>query len=227
MHLYTATGVPLALLALNAVIDGRYGDAYWWLMVSAIVDSTDGPLARRLDVKHNIPEVDGALMDNIIDYVTWTFVPLVLIGHAGWLPDPAWPWLTLAGAGSLYAFSHRDAKQADDGFFRGFPSYWGLVAFYVDVGVRQLGPWAVAGVLALLGLLSVLPVRFVYPNRAPRFRGVFVLGGLINAALFLFMLGTYPDVPLHLVAACSVYPAFYILGSFWLDLSARRRARGA
>ncbi|MCB9764231.1 MAG: hypothetical protein H6739_30950 [Alphaproteobacteria bacterium] len=224
VHLYTASGVLWGLFALEAIFEGRYGHAYWWMLFAVVVDSTDGPMARRIRVKEAVPEIDGALLDNIVDFLTWTFVPLVLIWHAGWAPDPAWPWLALALVGSLYAFSHADAKQTKKGFFRGFPSYWNVAAFYIDVYVRHLGAWAVAGVLAGLALLSVLPVRFVYPNRVKRFRPFFFGGGALSAALYFYMFSIYPDVPAWMIGAASLYPAGYVLASVYLDWEDRRSA---
>ncbi|MCB9741453.1 MAG: CDP-diacylglycerol O-phosphatidyltransferase [Alphaproteobacteria bacterium] len=211
------------LFALDAVFKGQYGHAYWWMAFAVLVDSTDGPMARKIRIREVVPEIDGALLDNIVDFLTWTFVPLVLIWHAGWLPDPSWPWVTIGLLGSLYAFSHADAKQTKKGFFRGFPSYWNFAALYIDVGVRHLGQAAVAATVVALAILSVLPVRFVYPNRVKRFRGFFIGGLILSAPLFFYMFTIYPDVPLWLVGACTAYPAVYIVLSLYLDWDDRRR----
>ncbi|MCB9795911.1 MAG: CDP-diacylglycerol O-phosphatidyltransferase [Alphaproteobacteria bacterium] len=222
MHLYTASGVLWGLFALDAVFAGKYGNAYWWMAFAVLIDSTDGPMARRIGIREAVPEIDGALLDNIVDFLTWTFVPLVLIWHAGWLPDPAWPWLTVGLIGSLYAFSHTDAKQTKKGFFRGFPSYWNFAALYIDVGVRHLGEWAVAGTVVALGILSMAPVRFVYPNRVTRFKPFFIWGMVLSAPCFFYMFTIYPDVPPWLFGVCTVYPVLYILLSMYLDWDDRR-----
>ena len=231
VHLLTATGVIWGLLALLAVFEGRYGDAYLWMGVAIVVDSVDGPLARRVKVKERVPEVDGALMDNIIDYLTWTFVPIVLIWHAGWLPAPAALFAGFALIGSLYAFVHTDAKQAEKGFFRGFPSYWNLLALFIDVGLRHMGPWVVAGVVTVLAALSVAPVRFVYPNRVKKHRGVLFWGAWTMVPTMIPLIVLYPSPPMWLVALNLVYPVVYTLLSFKLDWEDRQeeaqRAREA
>ena len=74
------------------------------MIVAAFVDSTDGPLARAVNVKRRVPEVDGALLDNIVDYLTWTFVPVILLWQSDWLTEPAWLWCSMALLGSAFAF---------------------------------------------------------------------------------------------------------------------------
>lgn len=230
VHLYTATGVLWGLLALLAIQGGRYGEAYVWMGVAVIVDSSDGPLARWLEVRRHVPEFDGALLDNIVDYLTWTFVPLVLVHQAGWMPASWWPILGIAMMSSLYSFSRADAKQSEKGFFRGFPSYWNFAVFIIDVGVRRLGPGAVAGLLLALSALSLAPVRFVYPNKAVRFKPFFVWGSWATAPIFFAMFFHYPEVPTWMLALGSVYPILYIALSMFLDiedrLAERRIARG-
>lgn len=225
VHLYTATGVIWALLALLAIQANRFAEAYIWMGVSVVVDSTDGPLARRLDVRRHVPEFDGSLLDNIVDYLTWTFVPLVLVHQAGWMPGSWWPVLAVAMMSSLYSFSRADAKQSDKGFFRGFPSYWNFAVFYADVGLRQLGPAVVAAFLLGLSALSLAPVRFVYPNKAKRFRPFFVGGLWMSAPLYFAMFATYPRVPGWMLVASAIYPTIYIALSVWLDIQDRLQER--
>lgn len=225
MHLYTATGVLWALLALLAIQRDDFAAAYVWMGVAVIVDSTDGPMARRLEVRRHIPEFDGSLLDNIVDYLTWTFVPLVLVQQAGWMPEGWWPVLGVAMMSSLYNFSRADAKQSDKGFFRGFPSYWNFAVFYADVGLRQLGPAVVATFLLGLSALSLAPIRFVYPNKATRFRPFFVGGLWLSAPLFFAMFAAYPAVPSWMLVASAFYPAVYIALSVWLDVQDRALER--
>lgn len=227
VHLYTATGVLWALLALFAIQRGQFGEAYLWMGVAVVVDSSDGPLARWLEVRRHVPELDGALLDNIVDYLTWTFVPLVMVYQAGWMPGSWWPVLGVAMMSSLYSFSRSDAKQSEKGFFRGFPSYWNFAVFYVDVGVRRLGPEAVAAFLLALSALSFAPVRFVYPNKAARFRRFFIWGSWVTAPLWFGMFATYPDVPGWMLLLSGIYPALYIVLSLWLDLQDRMQERAS
>ena len=103
--------------------------AFLWMFVAMFVDSVDGPLARKVDVKRHAPHIDGARLDDVIDYINYTFVPIVLLIHAGWLPDPAPLWAAFPLVASALAFSNTESKDTEEGFFLGFPSYWNVFAF--------------------------------------------------------------------------------------------------
>ncbi len=132
VHAFTATGALLAYLALEAGIAGDARAALLWLVAATAIDAVDGVFARLARVKERTPLFDGALLDNIIDYLTFVFVPVVLLRHSALLPDgPA--GLAVAAAvllSSAYGFCRLDAKTADH-FFTGFPSYWNIVAAYM------------------------------------------------------------------------------------------------
>ena len=132
VHVYTATGVALALLIVMAAWDGDTVRALWLGLVALIVDGTDGMLARRLHVKRVVPWFDGAMLDNIVDYLTYAFVPMVLLWSTGYLGNGT--SATVLGIiplmASAYQFCRVDAKT-EDHLFLGFPSYWNIVAFYV------------------------------------------------------------------------------------------------
>src|ERR671916_535213 len=138
------------------------------LAAAVLVDATDGPLARRADVKRRLPFIDGRTIDDIVDYLTFTFVPLLLVWRMGWLPEPAIIWIAPALVASLFGFANTAAKDEAGGFFLGFPSYWNVVAFYAGFSYYLYGPWVNAAVLLLFSLMTVLPVRFLYPNLTPR-----------------------------------------------------------
>jgi phosphatidylcholine synthase len=130
---------------------------------------TDGALARWSHVKTVLPGFDGALLDNIVDYMTYTLAPMALLWSNGYLPDG-----TLGGVlacapllASCYQFCRSDAKT-DDHFFLGFPSYWNIVAFYVIV--FGLTPVTVGAMLLVCSVLAFVPVRYVYPSRTIAFR---------------------------------------------------------
>src|SRR3982750_4466386 len=133
VHLYTATGLLAA--AGMAVLIVRGGDeAFRWafalMLVATFIDSTDGWLARRARVKEVVPNFDGRRLDDLVDFHTYTTLPLLLIGRAGVLSEAQQWWLLLPLLASAYGFSQTNAKT-DDGFFLGFPSYWNIVAFYL------------------------------------------------------------------------------------------------
>jgi phosphatidylcholine synthase len=193
------------------------------LMAPAVIDGVDGPLARRWDVRRWAPRIQGRTIDDIVDYLTFTFVPLVLAVRMGWLPAPAIGYAAVACTASLFGFANAAAKQESEGFFLGFPSYWNVFAFYAGLWAERHGP-ALAGAACLaLSVLTVVPIRFLYPNLAPRpWRMPLLAGAALWLATLAAMLPSYPRPPAALVWASLAYPAFYVVLSVALDARARR-----
>ena len=169
VHLYTASGAVLALLMLVAASQGEVVKALWLMFISLLIDSTDGLLARRFRVSEALPFFDGALLDNIVDYMTYVFAPIVLLWSGGYLPagTPGVVFAALPLLASSYQFCRVDAKT-DDHFFLGFPSYFNVVAFYAIV--FEPSPGSLATVLLVCSLLVFVPIRYVYPTRTITFR---------------------------------------------------------
>ena len=225
VHVYTASGVVFAFLAAAETTrpapDPRW--VFLWLLIAGLIDATDGPLARRWHVKTRAPLIEGRTIDDIVDYLTFTFLPLLLVWRMGWLPEPAALWVAPALVASLMGFANAGAKNEEAGFFLGFPSYWNLVAFYLGLWYVMIGPWINAVVIVALTVLTVLPVRFIYPNLAPRpWKLPVMVGALVWMGLLVAMLPAYPLVPQWLVWASLVYPLFYAVLSLYLDPHRRR-----
>ncbi len=127
VHAYTSSGAIAAFAGTLAVIAGDYRAAFLWMVAATIVDATDGVLARLARVKEMVPGFDGARLDDIVDYLTYVFLPVLLLYHAGDLPRGAAGFLTAAAVllSSAYGFASLDAKT-EDYFFTGFPSYWNI-----------------------------------------------------------------------------------------------------
>jgi phosphatidylcholine synthase len=156
-----------------------------------------------------------------VDYLTYTFVPLLLVWRMGWIPEPALPWIAPALMASLLGFAHTGVKDEAGGFFLGFPSYWNVVAFYAGPIHERWGPYPNGAVLVLLAVATLLPLRFLYPNLAPRpWRTPVVLGALVWLGALLAMLRDYPRTATWALALSLAYPAFYVWLSF--RLAARR-----
>jgi phosphatidylcholine synthase len=215
VHAYTALGAPLALVALVAIAYGRYAIAFWCMVVATLIDSTDGMLARRFRVKEILPHFDGARLDDIVDYLNYVVVPLVLAYHAGLLPA-GWFGLLVAGVplvASGYGFCLTSAKTSDH-FFTGFPSYWNIVVLYLYV----LGWPTWVNVAWLLGLsaLVFVPIRYLYPSRNRIARKTTYVLGIIWAALVFTVVAQMP-LPSREIALVSLFfPAYYVAMSFWL-----------
>ena len=226
VHLYTASGTVLGLLIVLAAFDGDAVAALWLGLVALVVDGTDGMLARRLRVKETIPWFDGARLDDIVDYLTYAFAPVVLLWTTGSLPEGAAGWVVAALPllASSYQFCRVDAKT-DDHTFLGFPSYWNVVAFYAVV--LDLAPAVVATVLVVCSVLVFVPVRYLYPSRTTALRGLSLLLTAVWLVLYAVLLLQVPDPSAVVVALSLAYLAYYVGVSLWLTARAARRRRVA
>ena len=183
VHVLTACGAALALLALLAASHGNWPLMFLWLGVALVLDAIDGPLARAANVSAVWPNWSGDTLDLVVDYTTYVFVPAYAVAAGSLMPDAlALPAAaTIAITGTLY-FANRNMKTSDN-FFRGFPAVWNLVAFYLLL--LRPAPAIAAGTVALFAVLTFVPVRFVHPFRVRRLRTVTVALLTLWAALAL------------------------------------------
>ena len=216
VHLYTATGVLAALFGTLAVIDGRYRDSFLWMIAATLVDASDGVFARLARVKEVLPGFDGARLDDIVDYLTFVFLPVLLLYYAGDLPA-GWGGAVASVVllSSAYGFGATDAKTSDH-FFTGFPSYWNIVSLYLHVA--GLAPVVNAVILLGLSVLVFVRIGYVYPSRTPVLRGVTILGGLAWGALLVVIVMALPETRTDLLAVSLIYPAYYVVLSLALQL---------
>jgi len=216
VHLYTALGAVVGVYTILAIDEANFRLAFFLMAVAVIVDSTDGVLARAARVKERIPWFDGALLDNIVDYLNYVIVPCLFLLRANLLPSQDALWLAaLPVLSSAYGFCQRDAKTADH-FFLGFPSYWNIVFFYLYALKTAL--WINAFLIIALSILAFVPLRFIYPSRAPRFRYQINIFGAIWGAAMLYLIQRLPHPPQWLLLASLIFPAYYTMLSLWLEL---------
>jgi phosphatidylcholine synthase len=226
VHLYTASGTVLGLLIVLAAFEGAVVTALWLGLATLFVDGTDGMLARRFRVKETIPWFDGARLDDIVDYLTYVFAPVVLLWTTGHLPDGAIGW-TLAAfplLASSYQFCRVDAKTSDH-FFLGFPSYWNVVAFYVIV--LDLSDLVTGVTIVVFAVLVFVPIRYLYPSRTRALQGLtLALTGmwLVTYAVLVVQL---PDPNPVVVALSLGYVVYYSGLSVWMTVRGARRRRTA
>jgi phosphatidylcholine synthase len=216
VHLYTASGAVIALLAILAIERHDFAQAFWLMALAVIVDATDGTFARLARVKELIPFFDGDRLEDIIDYLNYVTVPVLLMLRAGLLPPQDAVWLAaLPLIASAYGFCQKEAKTADH-YFLGFPSYWNIVAFYLYV--LRTPAWANAFTVVFFSIMVFVPIKYIYPSRSPRFRFLTnLLGALWGIALFILMY-QLPDPSRALVFASLTFPAYYTALSLWLVL---------
>jgi phosphatidylcholine synthase len=218
VHAYTASGALMGLAGVLAVVAGDLRQAFLWMFAATFVDGTDGWLSRLARVKERTPAFDGARLDDIVDYLTFVFLPAFLIVMAGLVPGEL--RFVVAGAmllSSAYGFASLDAKTSDY-FFTGFPSYWNIVALYL--AVLGLSPWVNAGVVIAFALLVFVRIGYVYPTRTPTLKFVTLTLMALWGVMLLALIFMFPSPPRWLVFASLVFPVYYVVLS--LVLNARR-----
>ena len=215
VHAYTASGAVLGLLMVHFSYEDDVRTVLWLFLAAMVVDGTDGIASRRARVKTVLPAIDGALLDNIVDYLTYAFAPMVFLWAGGFLPDGAWGAVVAAAplVASCYQFSRIDAKT-DDHFFLGFPSYWNVAAFYVVV--LDLGVVATTVLLLVLVALVFVPVKYVYPSRTEMLWTLNMVLAGIWLAVYAVITAFLPDAPDALVWGSLAYIVYYVAVSLWL-----------
>ncbi len=224
-HLYTASGAATALAAVLALEAGDLRATFLWLVAATLIDATDGALARALHVKERLPWFDGATLDNVVDYLTYVFVPALVVVKAGLVPAPlAIPLAAAMLIASGCGFSRADAKVATtDHFFTGFPSYWNIVVVYlVD---WRLGPVANALILAALVVLVFVPLRYVYPSRTVTWRTATVVLGTLWGVCLSIVIWRLPGGGGPWSWLALVFPVYYLVLSLKLSADERRARR--
>jgi phosphatidylcholine synthase len=211
VHVFTATGAALALLALILATGGHWAGMFLCLGLALVIDGLDGPMARAFDVQNLLPRWSGDTLDLVVDFTTYVFVPAYAIAASGLLPQflaiPAGIVVVISGA--LY-FADREMKTRDN-YFRGFPAVWNLAAFYLYL--LEPPEWAAALAILVLAGLSFAPIRFLHPLRVKHWRKINVsLLALWAALAFVAVIedlspSIYVTVPLSLIA---VY--FFVAG---------------
>jgi phosphatidylcholine synthase len=218
VHLYTASGAVLSAWAILAIFDGDFRLAWLLIFATILIDSTDGVLARWARVKEVLPNFDGGRLDDIVDYLSWVFVPVLLLVEAHIIPAWAAAAPLLA---SGYGFSQADAKT-EDHFFLGWPSYWSLLAFLLfEFQVSQ----AVGTAWVLFfSVMVFVPIRYPYPTRMRSLRAVTILLGLPWAVSGFALALLLPDRPRWLLLVHCYYPVYYVLLTIYFSWQRRRDA---
>lgn len=170
VHLLTATGAIFAMLAMLAAVEAKWSLMFLWLVVAFAVDGIDGPLARRYDVKSNAPEFNGVLLDLIIDYLTYTFIPAYALFASGLLPGwTGWVAMILITFASAMYFADTRMKTKDNSF-SGFPGCWNMVVLVLFALAPSF--WVILGIVVVLAVAMFLPIKFIHPVRTRRWRAV-------------------------------------------------------
>tara|TARA_B110000027_G_scaffold132196_1_gene157886 strand:- start:1511 stop:2212 length:702 start_codon:yes stop_codon:yes gene_type:complete len=168
VHLLTATGAVFAMLAMLAAVDARWDLMFLWLVVAFFVDGIDGPLARHYDVKKNAAEFDGVLLDLIIDYLTYVFIPAFALFKSGLMDGwTGWFAIILITFTSAMYFSDTRMKTKDNSF-SGFPGCWNMLVLVIFA--LEPNFWVSLAFVTILAVAMFLPLKFVHPVRTERWR---------------------------------------------------------
>ena len=170
VHIFTALGVVFGFLALVATVDGKIPEAFLWLAAALFVDGVDGTLARAVNVNQNTPEIDGAILDNIIDYLNYVVVPVFIFYSLGMAPEP---YLLLSCVAillvSCFTFTNTNIKT-DDFYFNGFPAIWNIVVLYLYI--LESSEFTNFIFVILFCVLTFIPFKYVHPFRVVEFRKI-------------------------------------------------------
>lgn len=170
VHLLTATGAVFAMLAMLEAVKGDWATMFFWLVVAFAVDGIDGPLARATDVKTNAPRIDGVLLDLIIDYLTYVFIPAFALFTSGLLPGwTGWFAIIVITFTSALYFADSRMKTSDNSF-SGFPGCWNMLVLVLFA--LEPNFWAILVMVTLLALAMFFPIKFVHPVRTARWRAI-------------------------------------------------------
>jgi phosphatidylcholine synthase len=210
VHIFTASGAALGLLALLAAAASNWPLMFAWLGIALFVDGIDGALARHVDVANRLPRWSGDTLDLVVDFTTYVFVPAYAVAAGGLVPPlAAIPLaIVIVVSGALY-FADRRMKTADN-YFRGFPAVWNAPVFYLFL--LRPDPWIAAAAIVLLAVLTFVPVPFLHPFRVRRFRTFSAL--LIVAWVALAVVALLRDMsPGSWVTGALCAIALYFLGA--------------
>ncbi len=193
VHLFTATGAVFAMLALLAAAQGDWALMFLWLVVAFIVDGIDGPLARRYHVKQNAATIDGVLLDLIIDYLTYVFIPAFALFQSGLLPGwTGWIAIIVITFTSVLYFADTRMKTEDKSF-QGFPACWNMAA--VVIFATRPDFWIILAIVAFLAVAMFTPLKFIHPVRTARWRELSLPMALIWTGLAVWAAWTNFEQP--------------------------------
>jgi len=209
VHVFTATGAALGLLALILATGGHWAAMFLCLGIALVVDGIDGPMARAFEVQQVLPRWSGDTLDLVVDFATYVFVPAFAIAASGLLPEPlAIPaGIVVVISGALY-FADREMKTKDN-YFRGFPAIWNLAAFYLYL--IEPPEWAAAVAVVVLAALSFAPIKFLHPLRVQHWRKFNV--ALLAVWALLALVAVVQDLApgLYVTAALSIIAVYFFV----------------
>lgn len=211
VHILTASGAALGIWAIISIFENKIQFSLWLMAATIIIDAIDGTLARSLKIKEHLPGIDGALLDNIVDYFTWTIVPFI------WGIQVMHLSIFVAGIcvmAALFGFSNIRAKT-EDHFFTGFPNYWNLVIFHL---YALHIPAIISEIILLTGaILIFVPIKWVYPSRTIFLRKTTLSLAAVYAIQLIALVWMFNNIPYWLAWTSLLFPVYYIAVTIYVN----------
>ena len=216
VHFFTASGAIWGFLTLLAIFEQNWRAVIGWMIIAMFVDGFDGMLARWFHVKEYAKGLDGALLDNIIDYLNYVVVAALILVKAPNLMPTGFEMVAAFSVllTSAYQFTQVDAKTDEQSFFfKGFPSVWNFLVIYMML--IGLNPWINLALLGICNILVFVPVKYIYPTRNTRLRRLTLGLTYLYGAIGVWGLLQYPSVPQWVVWISLAYVVYYASLSFF------------
>jgi len=208
VHLFTASGLIPAFLALLAIDQKDWRWAMIWLGVALLIDGVDGTLARQFRVEEVLPHMNGKLIDYVIDFATYVIIPVYFFYESAIVEGP---WAFVCAALMLLSSALYYGKKgmvSEDKYFVGFPALWNVIVFYLFF-VYDFPEWVNIALIILLAVLHFVPLKFAYPSQQQRLQWL----SLTAFAVFILALGLFlyyfPQRPFWLVVVASVIAVYF------------------
>ncbi|QFI14385.1 phosphatidylcholine synthase [Borrelia sp. CA_690] len=223
VHIFTASGLIVGLYSIISIVNGDYYLLLKLTVVGLIIDGIDGTMARKLRVKELIPEIDGTLLDNITDYLNYTFIPVIFF-YLGEFIEEKYKLAICIGIllSSAYQFSRTDAKT-NDNYFRGFPSLWNL--FVISNIIFKIGQITNLITILICIIISFIPIKFIYPSKTKELRKITIPLTIISCLTFVVSIFSELSTTALKIAktVLILYFAYLTLASIYLTYKTRNR----
>ena len=210
VHGFTASGAVLGFLAIISIFNNDQTSSFLWLGLALLVDGLDGTIARKVGVSDKATNIDGSMLDNLVDYLNYVIIPSLMIYWFQMVPN-GWEIIIPAGifAVSLYTFANINMKT-EDYYFNGFPALWNIVVLYYYI--LNTNQYINLIVIIFLSILTFIPIKFVHPLRVKKLRNITIFCTIIWSATTLKLVTTFPEtnlfnekIVLTIWIACSFY----------------------
>ena len=213
VHAFTMSGLAWATLALYAMLNNDIPMMWLWFGIALIVDGVDGTLARKVGVRSAIPWFDGGVVDNLVDYLTWTFLPALFMARNLPLGPEPLPiaLMILIIISSLFCYAN-DGEKSNDNYFVGFPAAWNCVA--IIMYVLQTPAWFNIAATIILALLTLVPIYYTHPARVKRFQIPNIIGATAWIFSCAYLVIVYPVQPLWTLILFWVGGGWFMIAGF-------------